>query len=73
MSKIIYYDKNKKKIFFLEDFREISLVGSLKRGRIVGLREVGWTYQRIAALIGHDVLVLRRFFQQWSVEHPHIH
>ena len=29
VSKIIYYDKNKKKNEFLEEFREISIVGSL--------------------------------------------
>ena len=34
VSKIIYYDKNKKKKEFLEDFREISVVGSLKSRRL---------------------------------------
>ena len=34
VSKIIYYDK-KKKNEFLEDFREISFVGSLKNGIVI--------------------------------------
>ena len=41
------------------------------RGRIVGLREAGWTYRRIAAHVGQNVLVVYRRFQQWSVEYSH--
>ena len=32
-------------------------------------RETGWTYQRIAAHVGHNVSMACRFFQQWSVKH----
>ena len=39
VSKIIYYDKNKKKNKFLEDFREISLVGSLNN---CDVRSTAW-------------------------------
>ena len=42
-----------------------------ERGRILCLRETGWTYQRIAAHVGHNVSVICRCFQQWSVEHSH--
>lgn len=42
-----------------------------ERGHIVGLREAGWTYRRIAAHVGHNVSVVCRCFQQWSVEHSH--
>ena len=37
-----------------------------ERGRIVGLREAGWPYRRIAALVGHKVSVVCRCFQKWS-------
>ena len=40
-------------------------------GHIVGLREAGWPYRRIAACVGHNVSVVCRCFQQWSVEHSH--
>ena len=30
-----------------------------ERGRIVGLREAGWTYRRIAAHVGHTVSLLK--------------
>ena len=40
-------------------------------GRIISLREAGWTYRRIAAHVGHNVSVVCRCFQQWSVEHSH--
>ena len=39
-------------------------------GRIVGLWEAGWTYQRIVAHVGHNVSVVF-CFQQWYVEHSH--
>ena len=42
-----------------------------ERGRIVGLREAGWTYRRIVAHVGHNVSVVSRCFQHWSVEHSH--
>ena len=35
-----------------------------ERGRIVGLREPGWIYERIAAHVGHNVSVVCRCFQQ---------
>ena len=40
-----------------------------ERGRIVGMREVGWTYRRIAAHVGHNVSVACRCFQQslWNI------
>ena len=38
---------------------------------IVGLRETGRTYWRIAAHVGHNVSVVFRCFQQSSVEHFH--
>ena len=41
------------------------------RGHIVGLREAGWTYRRIAAHVGHNLSVECRCFQQWSVVHSH--
>ena len=41
------------------------------RGRFIGLREARWTYRRIAAHVGHNVYVVCRCFQQWSVEHSH--
>ena len=44
---------------------------SFERGRIVGLREAGWTYLQIAAHIGHNVSMVCRCFQQWSVEHSY--
>ena len=44
-----------------------------ERGRIVGLREAGWAYQWITAHVGHNVLVVCRSFQKWSVEHSHAH
>ena len=44
-----------------------------ERGRIVGLRETGWTNRWtnrwIAAHVGHNVSVMCRCFQHWSVEH----
>ena len=43
----------------------------IERGRIVGLREAGWTYRRIAAHVGHNISVVCRCFQQWSVEYSH--
>ena len=42
-----------------------------EQGRNVGLREAGWTYQWIAAHVGHNVLVECRCVQQWSVKHSH--
>ena len=33
-----------------------------ERGRIVGLREAGWTYRRIAAHIGRNVSMVCRSF-----------
>ena len=42
-------------------------------GRIVGLREAGWMYRWIAAHVGHNISVVCRCFQQWSVERFHIH
>ena len=42
-----------------------------ERGRIVGLLEAGWTYRRIAKHVAHNVSVICRCFQQWSVEHSH--
>ena len=43
-----------------------------ERGRIVGLQDVGWTYQRIAAHVRGNVSVVCRCLEQWSVEHSHI-
>ena len=40
-----------------------------EQGHIVGLREAGLTYRRIAERVGHNVLVECRCFQKWSVEH----
>ena len=40
-----------------------------ERGRSVGLLDAGWTFRRITAHVGHDVSVVCRCFQQWSVEH----
>ena len=48
-------------------------VWPFERGRIVGLREAGWKYRRVAAHVEHNVSVVYRCFQQWSVEHFHIH
>ena len=31
----------------------------------------GWIYRRIAAHVGHNISVVYRCFQQWSVEHSH--
>ena len=44
---------------------------SFELGRIVGLQEAGWTYGRIAAHVGHNVSMVFRNFQQWSVGHSH--
>ena len=44
-----------------------------EQGRNTGPWEAGWTYQRIAAHVGHNVLVVCHCFQQWSVEHSPIH
>ena len=43
-----------------------------ERGRIVGLREAGWTYRRIAVHLGHNVSMVCCCFHQRSVEHSHI-
>ena len=42
-----------------------------ERCRIIGLREAGWPYRRIAASVGHNVSVVCRFFQQLSIENSH--
>ena len=42
-----------------------------ERDRSVNLQENGWTYRRIAAHLGHNVSVVCRCFQQWSMEHSH--
>ena len=42
-----------------------------ERGHIVGLREDGWTYRRIAAHVGHNVSMVCSCFQQWYVEQSH--
>ena len=39
-------------------------------GHIIGLWEPGWAY-RVAAHVGHNVSVVCRCFQQWSVEHSY--
>ena len=44
---------------------------TFERGRIVGLREAGWTYRRIAAHVGRNVSTVCCCFEQWSVEHSH--
>ena len=41
------------------------------RNRTAGLREAGVTYRRIAAHVGHNVSVVCRCYQQWSVEHSY--
>ena len=41
---------------------------SFEQDRIVGLREAGWTFRRIAAHVVHIVSLACRCFQQWSVE-----
>ena len=41
------------------------------RGRIVDLREAGWTYRRITAHVRNNVSVTCHCFHQWSVEHSH--
>ena len=51
--------------------RQVKQLQPFERGRIVGLRETEWTYRRIAAHVGHNVSVVCRCFQQWSVEHSH--
>ena len=40
-----------------------------ERGRIVGLREAGWTYRRIAAQVVHNLSVVCRCFQRglWNI------
>ena len=38
---------------------------------IVGLREAGWTYRRIATHVGHNISLVCHCFQQWSVKHSH--
>ena len=40
-------------------------------GHIVDLHEAGWTYWQIAAHVGHNLSLVCRCFQQWSVEHSH--
>ena len=45
-------------------------VQSFEWGRIIGLWEPGWAY-RVAAHVGHNVSVVCRCFQQWSVKHSH--
>ena len=40
-----------------------------KRGRIVSLREAGWTYRWIVAHVEHNMSVVCRCFQEWSMEH----
>ena len=42
-----------------------------ERGRILGLREAGWTYRRIATHVGHNASVVYHCFQQSSVEDSH--
>ena len=43
----------------------------LNKITFLGLREAGWTYQWIAAHVGHNVSVVCCCFQQWFVEHSH--
>ena len=56
---------------WLEYSTSVEQLQPFERGRIVCLREAGWTYQRIAAHVGHNVSVVCCCFQQWSVEHSH--
>lgn len=39
-----------------------------ERGRIVGMREAGWTYRRIAQHVGREVSTVHRCCRQWSAE-----
>lgn len=42
-----------------------------ERGRIVGMREAGWTYRRIAQHMGREVSTVHRCCRQWSAEGAH--
>jgi hypothetical protein len=44
---------------------------AFERGRIVGLREAGWSYRRIAAHIGHDATSVMRCWRRWVDEASH--
>ena len=48
----------------------VAAIRSFERARIVGLREAGWTYRRIAARVGHNISVMCRYFHRcrhrWS-------
>ena len=41
-------------------------------GRIVDLRQAGWTYRQITSHVGHNVSVMCRCLR-WSMEHSHTH
>ncbi|GFV21302.1 HTH_Tnp_Tc3_2 domain-containing protein [Trichonephila clavipes] len=38
---------------------------SFERGRIIGLKEVGWANRRIAHHMGRNNAVIRRCWQEW--------
>ena len=52
-------------------FTPVEQLQPFERGRIVDLWEAGWTYRRITAHVGHNVSVVCRCLEQWSVEHSH--
>ena len=60
-------------IDFTKQLAAVVAIRPFERGRIVGLREAGWTYRRIAVRVNvrHNVSMVCRCFQQWSVEHSH--
>lgn len=39
-----------------------------ERGRIIGLREAGWSYRDIAARVGRNATTIMRAWRQWSEE-----
>lgn len=49
-------------------FQQLS---DFERGRLVGLREAGWSYRRIAEQIGREVSVVVRWWRRWSEQHCH--
>ena len=48
--------------------RHYEQLSDFERGRIVGLREAGWSNRRIGCHIGRSDMVVARCWQQWITE-----
>ncbi|GFU30296.1 HTH_Tnp_Tc3_2 domain-containing protein [Trichonephila clavipes] len=50
--------------------RQYEQLTDFNRGRIIGLREAGWSYRRIGRHLGRSDMVVARCWQQWIAEVP---